>query len=450
MIDSTYKIKPFSPNFIQWVDEVYKNHDNSSFISTKKRSKWGSDADFLSQLHALLPKIAKKLPTHFAGGTLCDARSLEQSTSEWVALWKAQTFPCKTLLSLSGGLGIDDWAWAKGGSAVCSLDPNAQLNEWVIHNAKALHFNIERISITAEAYLQQWQTQEDKKHYDLIYIDPDRRPNGNRKSFDAQDYLPNVFEFIENHPRIASRWLIKLSPMVDANWIHNQFNCRTNIFSVGLDGEVKEMLVEVFPTENKSETMSIDAICLWTKSASKINGKGIKVKDTGLEEKSIDVFKFSDGWTVSNDSKSHFQPNIGMEKSELFIFEPSPTIFASGLQNQIPQRFHISAATPNHGFFVAEYPLPAAFGRSLRVSQTFQGSLRSIHQLLYPHLLGQSSSNKTRKKDLPQLNITPRSCGITTDNIKKILKIRDGGNQYLFITKHKQGFIAWLGEINHQ
>jgi hypothetical protein len=420
MIDSEYKINPFSPNFLQWVDEVYKNHDNSAFVSTKLIKNWGADAPFLSQLHSLLPKIAKKLPSFFAVQMLTDARALEQSTSEAVARWKAKAFPAARLLSLTGGLGVDDWAWAITGTAVHSVDPNEALNEWVIHNAERLNIEFHRTTITAENELELLESRSGDAGYDLIYIDPDRRPNGTRKSFDAADYLPNVFELIGKHPHIAPKWLIKMSPMVDPTWIHNQFSCRTKIFAVGLNGEVKEILVEAFPNEARRDAMDVDAICLET------------WLDETTQEIRTEIFTFSDGIPI-------------LSGNETYLFEPSVTLFAACLQKHIPERFNIAAATPNHHFFVAQSPLPAAFGRSLKVSNTFSGSLRSIQQQLHPFLL--SNQPIKGKKQLPQLNVTPRDCGMNTQDIKKILQVGDGGNQYLFITKNNKQFTAWLGSI---
>jgi hypothetical protein len=420
MIDSEYKINPFSPNFLQWVDEVYKNHDNSAFVSTKLVKNWGADAPFLSQLHSLLPKIAKKLPSFFAVQMLTDARALEQSTSEAVAKWKAKAFPAGRLLSLTGGLGVDDWAWAITGTAVHSVDPNEALNGWVIHNAERLNIEIHRTTNTAENELELLESHSGDAGYDLIYIDPDRRPNGTRKSFDAADYLPNVFELIGKHPHIAPRWLIKMSPMVDPTWIHNQFSCRIKIFAVGLNGEVKEILVEAFPNEARSDAMDVDAICLET------------WLDEATHEIRTEVFAFSDGIPI-------------LSGNETYLFEPSVTLFAACLQKHIPERFNIPAATPNHHFFVAQSPLPAAFGRSLKVSNTFSGSLRSIQQQLHPFLL--SNQPIKGKKQLPQLNVTPRDCGMNTQDIKKILQVCDGGNQYLFITRNNKQFTAWLGSI---
>jgi hypothetical protein len=139
----------------------------------------------------------------------------------------------------------------------------------------------------------------------------------------------------------------------------------------------------------------------------------------------INSYRFSD--TEVNETA------LGNENAETYVFEPSSPLFAAHLHTQIPQRFGILAATPNHNFFVAQAPIAAAFGRSLKVKVTFTGSLREIQRSL--------------KEALPQLNVTARNCGMTTDAVKKILQVADGGTDYLFIAKTDQGFTAWLGAI---
>lgn len=425
MIDSEYKINPFPANFLQWVDEVYKNHDNLSLITATKRIEWGEWAIFLSQLHAIAPKITKKLPLHAEAGCLCDARALEQSTSEAVAQWKAHTFPAQRLLSLTGGLGVDDWAWAMQGSDVLSLDPNESLNVWVRYNATRLGIEVDRRTQSAEDYLAGLAkdhpeiTQLGPGAFDMVYVDPDRRPRGQRTAMDVSEYLPNVFDLVLAFPGLAKSWLVKVSPMVDPTWLQRQFNCRADIYAVGLNGETKELLAHVHPGETAIEG-GWDAFCL--------------VQRTN-EEGSIAVtaHQFST-WVESRKSE--------IQEEALYIFEPASPLFAVHLHTQIPQRLNLLAATPNHNFFVAQAPEAAAFGRSLKVEHQFSGSLRDIQRKLKDLL-----PPPKNKKSLPQLNVTARNCGMTTDAVKKILQVSDGGSKYLFIAKGDHQFIAWLGEI---
>lgn len=422
MIVNDYKINPFSPDFSHRIDELYENKDNPSKKPNKKEQNQGLEDSLILTTKNLLPKIQAKLPRHFNARCIVTQKAFEQCTSEIIAQWKAFHFPAKSLLSLTGGLGMDDWAWSKSGSSVLSIDPDELLNRVVRHNWGKLNISAERIGLTAE----KWLSENTEQRFDLIYVDPDRRPMGGRKSFQAEDYLPNVFELVKAHGGMGKLWLIKLSPMTDPHWIFHRFDCYTEISAIGYRNEAKEILVLVDPHREKSETPQIDCIEI-AENAPQISGAG----HVGKEQ---------------NDSSTQEMVNFqGFRFSELqidalplnkiaMIWEPSPAIFASSLHTTISQRHNLLAATPNPGFFHTQREIPAAFGRCLLVHHEFQGSLRKIAQ-------------KIKDLNISQLNITPRSCGIPTTEITKTLKTKDGGSLTLFITKKQNEFHAWLGEI---
>lgn len=359
---------------------------------------------------------------HFQARCITTQKGFEQCTSEIIAQWKASHFPANTLLSLTGGLGIDDWAWAKNGSSVMSLDPNESLNAVVRYNGSRLGIDSTRLQSTAEMWLEG----NPDARFDMVYMDPDRRPQGARKSFQAEDYLPNVFELIKKYGVIGKMWLIKLSPMTDPNWIFNRFECYTEIASVGYKNEAKEILVLVDPKRKKTEAPMIDCIEIMVEGESEEIEIGHITYIRGTELNSTHEVL---GLRFSELSIESLPVNSGQ-----MIWEPSPAIFASSLHTSISQRFNLLAATPNPGFFHTQREIPAAFGRCLIVHHEFQGSLRKIALQL-------------KDLNITQLNVTPRSCGIPTSDITKPLKIKDGGPLTLFITKKQRKFIAWLGEI---
>ena len=424
MINNEYKINPFPPDFSHQIDELYENKDNQLHKSNKKAPKRGAEHPLILSTRNLLSKIQGKLPMHFQARCAVTQKGFEQCTSEIIARWKAQNFPAKTLLSLTGGLGIDDWAWSNSGSNVLSLDPDESLNEVVRYNWARLGISATRLESTAEM----WFDANPDRRFDMVYVDPDRRPQGTRKSFQAEDYLPNVFDLIEVHGAVGKLWLIKLSPMTDPNWIFNHFEYHTEIMSIGYKNEAKEILVLVDPSKDRSSVPMIDCIEI----TSEMNSEEV----TDSKEEAIGG--------IDNEKASN-QKITGLRFSDLnieslsahpspLIWEPSPAIFASSLHTSISQRFKLLAATPNPGFFHTLREIPAAFGRCLLVHHEFHGSLRKIAQNI-------------KDLNITQLNITPRSCGIPTSETTKNLKTKDGGPLTLFITKKQNEFHAWLGEI---
>jgi len=424
MINNEYKINPFPPDFSHQIDELYENKDNQLHKSNKKAPKRGAEHPLILSTRNLLSKIQGKLPMHFQARCAVTQKGFEQCTSEIIARWKAQNFPAKTLLSLTGGLGIDDWAWSNSGSNVLSLDPDESLNEVVRYNWARLGISATRLESTAEM----WFDANPDRRFDMVYVDPDRRPQGTRKSFQAEDYLPNVFDLIEVHGAVGKLWLIKLSPMTDPNWIFNHFEYHTEIMSIGYKNEAKEILVLVDPSKDRSSVPMIDCIEI----TSGMNSEEV----TDSKEEAIGGIDYEKASNQKITGLRFSELNIESLSAHLspLIWEPSPAIFASSLHTSISQRFKLLAATPNPGFFHTLREIPAAFGRCLLVHHEFHGSLRKIAQNI-------------KDLNITQLNITPRSCGIPTSEITKNLKTKDGGPLTLFITKKQNEFHAWLGEI---
>ena len=58
-------------------------------------------------------------------------------------------------------------------------------------------------------------SQNNKEKFDLIYLDPARRDNHNRKVFLLEDLSPNIIEIQEQLSDISTEILIKLSPLID-------------------------------------------------------------------------------------------------------------------------------------------------------------------------------------------------------------------------------------------
>ena len=427
MIDNDHKINPFSPDFSHRVDELYENKDNPIKKLNKNGQNPGMEEALLLTTKQLLPKIKSKLPQHFNAHCIVSQKAFEQCTSETLALWKAQNFPAETVLSLTGGLGVDDWAWNKSGSAVTSLDPDAQLNAVVQQNWKRLQMDAQRITTTAE----DWLKANSALQFHLIYIDPDRRPLGGRKSHQAEDYLPNVFALLQLYGKMGKNWLIKLSPMTDPHWIFHRLDCYTEIFSMGFRNEAKEILVWVDPSRKRSELPRID--CIEITELNSHFGEGEGSLDPSNTENETQIGDITASW-IKGERFSELELEALAEHATDLIWEPSPALFASSLHTTISQRFHLLAATPNPGFFHTRREIPAAFGRCLLVHHTFQGSLRKIAQQI-------------KTLNISQLNVTPRSCGIPTQEIAKILQLKDGGPHTLFITKKQNEFQAWLGEI---
>jgi hypothetical protein len=325
-------------------------------------------------------KAKKKLPTWFLNQCLFASVPLEQCTSEATACAKASLFSGDTLLSITGGLGVDDSAFSSTFSTVSSLDPDTGLNAVVRFNNKKLGLtNIERLDTTAEAFLQN-----NPGTWSCIYADPDRRASGNRSAGNVHSYSPDIISLYHNHRTKAPIWLIKLSPMTDLSWFEQEMKHQVFFYIFSHRGEVKEILAVL---QNSG------------KSGKAIISTGDGATQIFREEDSLD--------TIPTDR-------------EIFCEITSAGIKA-GFRDYIIQSSGLVPAS-RHGYYLRGYSqIPDALGRVFDLKHFLQGSLGEI-------------SAQLNNLGIKQAHINTRDFVLPADETRKKLKIRDGGEVYLFFT----------------
>lgn len=365
--------------------------------TAKLQKKHGDFYAIAATQHELQSKALKKIPSFIKAGCILDKRAYEQCTSEEVALWKANFFQSKNLLSLTGGLGVDDWAWAKTNCPVTSIDTNENLNCLVEYNANKLNIEINRLTISAEDYLQSHSLD----GFDLIYIDPDRRDGQTRISNRVDLFSPNIFELINKYP--SKKWLIKLSPMVDSEFIASQINRKLSFYSVVNKNEVKELLVLV---ENEVPTSAP------FKEMVHIEGN--------------DYRYFSD-FKINTET---------IPKNSMYFFEPNAGVFNLKLNRILHNGETVVALNEQQTFFKSSLLFPKEFGRTFKIisENDLTGGLNKIAKLL------------KEKYGIQGASITARECKISTEEIRKTLKLKESDQTYLMITKIGKDFNGWLCE----
>jgi len=347
--------------------------------------------------HELQKKALKKIRSFIHAGCILEKRAYEQCTSEDVAIWKAHFFPSKKLLSLTGGLGVDEWAWAKSGTMVTSIDIDSNLNHLAKYNFDKLNVEIDRQTSDANDFI----TSNDLSNYDLIYIDPDRRDGNTRITNQVASYSPNIFEIIQNNQHTNLNWLIKLSPMVDTEFIENHLTGYKTYYAIVVKQEVKELLVHVQFTDSQSKT-----------------NREVVTIDGNNYTYSIQVFN-PESLAISN-----------MD----YIFEPNGGMMCLKLNRDLHQLDGFTPLNVQHTFFKCKTEFPAEMGR------TFV----PIHA--EPIIGGLNKIGKTIKSDykIEAASITARECKLTTEEIRKSLGLKESDTYFLILTKRGNDFIAWV------
>ena len=166
------------------------------------------------------------------------ALSLEQCSSTAAALYKAGlAAPVKTVLDLTGGLGVDSWAFSQVAEQVVYYERNAELAAAAERNFARL--GAEKIEVRCEEVTPQSELPE----AGLIFADPARRDTAGRKVFLLEDCTPDILTLLPLLLRKAPAVLLKLSPMADLAMLAGRLGpALREIHVVESEGEVKELL----------------------------------------------------------------------------------------------------------------------------------------------------------------------------------------------------------------
>ena len=191
-------------------------------------------------------KLERKLPS-WSGVSVEIPQSInfQQCSGEIAARYKASLVASGARVAdLTGGLGVDSWAFSQVASAVWYNERDAVLRDAVGRNFAALGvsnvaFNCFDISPDAS----DWQEALKAFAPDVVYLDPARRDASGRKVFLLEDCSPDVLALMPSLLSLAPAVMVKVSPMADITMLRRRLQgYLSEIHVVGADSECKELL----------------------------------------------------------------------------------------------------------------------------------------------------------------------------------------------------------------
>ena len=328
-------------------------------------------------------KSEHKLPSWFTAKNIYypPKINIEQTSSEVTANYKASLISGENIIDITGGFGVDCYAFSKNFKKVVHCELNTDLSVIVNHNYKQLKINnITTIAGNGLEYLKKT-----KEHFDCIYIDPSRRHDIKGKVFLLKDCLPNVPENLDFLFTKTNRILIKNSPILDISSTINELNFVKEIHIVAVANEVKELL------------FLLEKDYVGT----------IQLKTINLSKHSNQVFNFL----------LETKPVVTYSLPLSFLYEPNAAILKSGGFNEVANTFKIAKLHQHSHLYTSEENID------------FPGRKFTIEHCI-------PFDKKQLKKLIPEgkANITTRNFPISVADIRKKTKLKDGGTWYLFFT----------------
>lgn len=340
----------------------------------------------LNQIEAKA-KAKDKLPTWFSTENIIypSKISVEQTSSEKTAAYKASLISGESLIDLTGGFGVDDYYFSKQFKTIAHCEINEDLSAIVKHNFKQL--GVENCSFYADDSANVLNNSNQK--FDWIYIDPSRRNDAKGKVFMLKDCLPNVPESLDFYFEKADSILIKTAPLLDISAGLSELKFVKNIHIIALENEVKELLFEIHKNYSGEITL----------------------KTANILKDKIESFEFVLGDDI---------PFPTYHLPQKYLYEANSAIMKSGGFDEVSTIFQINKLHKHSHLYTSEDLID------------FPGRRFEIEKVI-------SYSKNEMKTELlnQQANVTTRNFPETVENIRKKWKIKNGGNIYCFFTTDK-------------
>lgn len=353
-----------------------------------KKMPEGLDAAFCLQQIEGWQLARKKIPRWAeTDGLLFPPRlSMEQCSSQQTALYKRGVVErllegqCQRMMDLTGGFGIDFSYMAPLFREAVYVEQQEQLCQIAQHNFQLLGLQ--------HAEVRNAQSQDVLAAYgepSLIYADPARRDDAGRKVVLLQDCQPDVVALQDELMAHARVVMLKLSPMLDIQQALRQLRCVREVHVVSVDGECKELLLVMYQQEAPLRYYCVNITD--------------HVQETVVEEVSV-------------------RPVISGQEMA-YLYEPNASILKAGVQDALCNIYKVEKLHAFSHLFTSDRLIEDFPGRKFRI-------------------LGRSDFGKQGLRNLlagvKQANITVRNFPATVQELRKKLKLADGGSVYLFAT----------------
>lgn len=330
--------------------------------------------------------------------------SMEQCSSEQTAQYKAQllarfvsTF-CKQahFIDLTGGLGVDFSfiAQALGACKAVYVERDAHLCGLARHNFPLLGLpNAEIVCDTAENYLHQRSTVTHPPST-ILFLDPARRDAHGNRTYALADCTPNVLEIRDELLKIADFIVLKLSPMLDWHRAVEELGNVSEVHIVSVANECKEMLLVM-----------------------KKNPENLKIFCANDQQ----LFSYEETGTMAQKRAVPCISDVASLVGKSHLFVPNASVMKAGCFAELCEQFHLEALAPNSHLFVRvgddkqeDFP-----GRKFQISAISSMNKREIHEKL---------------SGIAQANIAVRNFPMKPEELRRRLKMREGGDTYIFAT----------------
>ena len=223
----------------------------------------------------------------------------------------------------------------------------------------------------------------------LIFIDPARRDDAGNKVVSLKDCTPDVTLLQEEMLSKADYVIIKLSPMLDWHRAVSELNCVQEVHIISVNNECKELLL-VLSARNMG---NLRIYCV-------NDAQSFVCEESDMESSSVKIAPFT------------------LEEMQ-YLYEPNASLMKAGCFGVLSERYDARMLSKNSHLFVSREPIAVFPGRSFRIIVVSSFNKKELKR----HLSG-----------ITKANIATRNFPLSVAELRKRLKLKDGGETYIFAT----------------
>ena len=298
----------------------------------------------------------------------------------------------RRIADLTGGLGVDAWAFSKVADSILYNEMDAGLCEAVRHNFGLLGvqnavFRCTEVKPGAIAALL------DDFRPDLVYLDPARRSAAGRKVFLLEDCSPDLTALRDELLAVCPHLLVKVSPMADITLLRRRLEGISEIHITAVDGECKELLLRVEPDRDDAFTVTV----------------------AELHDGAIHTLQ------LEEPSPEDVCPGVDADTglAGAWLFEPGAALMKSGWHAAACRRAGLGKLAPSTHLYIAGSPVEALapFGRFRRILEVFPLDKRGLREAAAKY---------------PCADVSARNIPLHSDELARRLGVRPGGGIHIY------------------
>lgn len=302
--------------------------------------------------------------------------SIEQASSKATSEYKRHLIKGKHLIDLTGGMGVDCLVMSKSFQQTTYVEQNEALCSLFDHNINQLNQSIQVINQPAEEFLKSFSGKAN------FYLDPARRDLDKNRVTRLEDCTPNLLELIPLLQEKAEKVVVKLSPLLDLSHLIDSIPNVVEIHVVAIKNDCKELLLVI-------DFSSQEPTCIIAANL----------------ESSQPTFRFD--FEEEKRLKSHIVP-LGK-----YLYEPNVAILKAGGFLQVSTQYQLGKLAMNTHLYSSDECIPIFPGKVFEVVEEFDKKL-----LMHYGPKG-------------MINVICRNHSLGAAELKKKMKLKDGGNYYL-------------------